>query len=245
MSWGGRGAAGVGGAAVRAGARRGRGRGRGAGARSRAAAAGGFARARGGAGRAWSPGWTRTASAVAAAAAAVPAGTFLVGDAHDPPAGPFDVVGRGAAARARDQPGGRAARRPPGWAGGRGDRVGAGAGVRRAGVRRGARPVAAAAPAAPAGRRRSPSRRGCGSWSSWPGCGWTWSTRWLPVRLPRRGRAARPAAGRRASGGMRRSTGPARPRCAPRCWTGWPRTAPRPAATACTTCSASLLARPA
>jgi SAM-dependent methyltransferase len=31
-------------------------------------------------------------SAVAAAAAAVPSGTFLVGDAHDPPAGPFDVV---------------------------------------------------------------------------------------------------------------------------------------------------------
>jgi SAM-dependent methyltransferase len=30
--------------------------------------------------------------AVAAAAAAVPAGTFLVGDAHDPPPGPFDVV---------------------------------------------------------------------------------------------------------------------------------------------------------
>jgi len=31
-------------------------------------------------------------SAVAAAAAAVPEGTFRVGDAHDPPAGPFDVV---------------------------------------------------------------------------------------------------------------------------------------------------------
>jgi SAM-dependent methyltransferase len=30
--------------------------------------------------------------AVAAAAAAVPAATFLVGDAHDPPPGPFDVV---------------------------------------------------------------------------------------------------------------------------------------------------------
>jgi SAM-dependent methyltransferase len=31
-------------------------------------------------------------SAVAAAAAAVPEGDFRVGDAHDPPAGPFDVV---------------------------------------------------------------------------------------------------------------------------------------------------------
>jgi SAM-dependent methyltransferase len=31
-------------------------------------------------------------SAVVAAAAAVPEGTFRVGDAHDPPAGPFDVV---------------------------------------------------------------------------------------------------------------------------------------------------------
>jgi SAM-dependent methyltransferase len=31
-------------------------------------------------------------AAVAAAAAAVPAGRFEVGDAHDPPAGPFDVV---------------------------------------------------------------------------------------------------------------------------------------------------------
>jgi SAM-dependent methyltransferase len=31
-------------------------------------------------------------SAVSVAAAAVPGGTFLVGDAHDPPPGPFDVV---------------------------------------------------------------------------------------------------------------------------------------------------------
>ncbi|HVH24419.1 MAG TPA: class I SAM-dependent methyltransferase, partial [Pseudonocardia sp.] len=31
-------------------------------------------------------------SAVVAAAAAVPTGRFLVGDAHDPPPGPFDVV---------------------------------------------------------------------------------------------------------------------------------------------------------
>ncbi len=37
-------------------------------------------------------GLDRDPAAVAAAAAAVPAGSFLVGDAHDPPRGPFDAV---------------------------------------------------------------------------------------------------------------------------------------------------------
>ena len=109
----------------------------------------------------WSPGWTRTAAAVAAAAAAVPAGTFLVGDAHDPPAGPFDVVAAvQLLAHVANPVAVLRARGPGRWAG-RGDRVGArgtsatcGRSGRRS--RRGCRRAGR-----PAGRRRSPSRRGC------------------------------------------------------------------------------------
>ena len=136
-------------------------------------------------------------AAVAAAAAAVPAGSFLVGDAHDPPPRAVRRGGRRAAARARGQPGGRAAGGGAGGRGGRGDGVGPRAGVRRAGVRRGAGAVAAAPPGPPVApaRRRSPSRPGCGSWSSWPGCGSSGWTRWSA-----------------------RSTTPTRTRCSGRCW---------------------------